>query len=226
MSYTYATFTEAMATFTNIPFTGADANAAFIAAMPSIIDQAEQRIYQKLQLLTTIVRDATATTTPGTRNFTVPTPAGASRFTVLQSINILNGADRYPTIKISRELLDVIWPSDTGPGSIPNRWAPVTDTAILFGPAPTSAYDVEIYGNIRPAPLSASNTTTFLSVELSGLFLAAAMVTASGYMRNFGAQADDPKMASSWQDQYDRLLPDAEGEEIKRKFQGFYGSAA
>lgn len=226
MSYTYDTFTEAMSAFTSIPFTGANANAAFIAAMPSIIDQAEQRIYQKLQLLATVIRDATGTTTPGTRNFTLPTPAGASRFVVVQSINILNGADRYPVIKCSRELLDMFWPSDTGSGSIPNKWAPVTDAAILFGPAPTSAYDVEIYGTIRPAPLSASNTTTFLSVELSGLFLAAAMVTAAGYMKNFGAQADDPKLASSWQDQYDRLLPAAEGEETMRKFQGFYGSAA
>jgi hypothetical protein len=226
MSYDYTSFTAAMATFTNIPFTGADANAAFIAAMPSIIDQAEQRLYQELQLLATVVRDATASTTPGTRNFTLPTPAGASRFVVLQSLNILNGADRYPVVKCSRELLDMLWPSDTGPGSIPNKWAPVSDTTILFGPAPTSTYDVECYGTIRPAPLSVSNTTTFLSVELPGLFLAASMIAASGYMRNFGAQADDPKMASSWQDQYDRLLPAAKSEETMRKFAGFYGSAA
>jgi hypothetical protein len=225
MSYTYATFTEALAAHTNIPFVGPNANASFVAAMPTIIDQAEQKIYADLQLLATIVRNNVGTTGIGTRNFTLPVPAGATRFVVVQSINILNGDTRVPVTKVSRELMDMLWPSETGPGSIPNKWAPVTDTTILFGPAPTAAYNVEIYGTIRPAALSAVNTTTFLSVELSALLFAAAMVAASGYMKNFGQQSDDPKMSQSWQDQYDRMLPLFKTEETMRKFAGFYGSA-
>lgn len=227
MSYTYDSFVDAaMAAFTNIPTTGPNANAAFLAAMPTIIDQAEQKIYADLQLLATIVRDTSASTVANTRNFTLPAPSGAAQFTVLQSVNIINGADRIPVLKCSREVMDFIWPSDTGtPGVLPSKWAPLTDTVIMFGPAPSTTYQVECIGTIRPAALSESNQTTYISTELPGLFFAAAMVAASGFMRNFGAQADDPKMANSWQQQYDILLPLAQGEEQKRKFAGFYGSA-
>jgi hypothetical protein len=225
--YTYDTLVDvALAAFTNIPTIGPNANAALLAAMPTIIDQAEQKIYQDLQLLSTIVRDTTGLTGVGTRNFTLPTPAGASQFVVLQSINILNGTARMPVIKCSRELLDSIWPSDMGTGAIPNKWAPVTDTLILFGPAPTAAYNVECIGTIRPAALADANQTTWVSTQLPGLLFAATMVTASGFMRNFGSQADDPKMALSWQQEYDRLLTLAKGEESARKFQSFYGGAA
>jgi hypothetical protein len=227
MSYTYDTFVDAaMAAFANIPTTGANANAAFLAAMPTIINQAEQKIYADLQLLATIVRDATASTVANTRNFTLPAPAGASQFTVLQSINIINGADRAPVIKVSREVMDVIYPSDVGViGVVPNRWALLIDTVILFGPAPATTYQVECIGIIRPAALSETNQTTYLSTQLPGLFFAAAMVTTAGWMRNFGSQADDPKMSLSWQQQYDTLLPLAQGEETARKFAGFYGSS-
>lgn len=225
MTYTYNTLVQdTLAAFTNIPTIGANANASFLAAMPTIIDQAEQKIYADLQLLVTIVRDSSGTTTPGTRNFTLPAPASASQFTVLQSVNIINGPLRTPVVKVSREVMDIIWPSDAGlVGVVPAKWAPLTDTVILFGPAPTTAYNVECIGTIRPAPLSPTNQTTYLSSQLSGLLFAACMVTAAGYMRNFGSQADDPKMAQSWQAQYDILLPLAKNEESARKFAGFYG---
>jgi len=227
MSYTYDTFVDAaMAAFANIPTTGANANASFLAAMPTIIDQAEQKIYADLQLLVTIVRDTSASTVANTRNFTLPAPAGASQFTVLHSINIINGSARTPVIKVSREVMDIIYPSDVGVvGVVPSKWAPLTDTVILFGPAPSTTYQVECIGTIRPAALSESNQTTYLSTQLPGLFFAAAMVTTAGWMRNFGAQADDPKMANSWQQQYDILLPLAKGEETARKFAGFYGGS-
>lgn len=224
--YTYDTFVDAaLAAFSNIPTTGANANASFLAAMPTIIDQAEQKIYADLQLLATIVTDGTGLTSANTRNFTLPTPAGASQFTVLQSVNILNGTSRTPVIKCARELLDFLWPDNTGTGAVPSKWAPLTDTVIIFGPSPTTAYNVECIGTIRPAPLADDNQTTYLSTQLPGLFFAAAMVAVSGFMRNFGAQADDPKMANSWQQQYDILLPLAKGEETMRKFASFYGSA-
>ena len=63
MSYTYATFVTALEVETNIPLTGADANAGFVAILPTIIDQAEQQLYRELDLIATIVRDTSATTT-------------------------------------------------------------------------------------------------------------------------------------------------------------------
>lgn len=222
MSYTYATFVTALEVETNIPLTGADANAGFVAILPTIIDQAEQQLYRELDLIATIVRDTSGTTTAGTRNFTLPSASG--RFVVLQSLNVISNDQRYPLVKVSREVMDAIWPSDVGNGSLPEKWAPVTDQLVLLGPAPAAVLATECVGTIRPTPLSASNTTTFLSQYLPDLFLAAAMVNASGYMREYSQQADDPKLALSWKSRYDTLLPSAQSEEMKRKFEAFVGA--
>lgn len=219
--YTYATFVTALEVETNIPLTGVDANAGFVAILPTIIDQAEQQIYRELDLLATIVRDTSGMTTANTRDFTLPSALG--RFVVLESVNVISNDQRYPLTKISREVMDNIWPSDAGNGSLPAKWAPVTDQIIMFGPAPSTVLTVECIGTIRPTPLSADNTTTFLSQYLPDLFFSAAMLYASAYMRDYGAQADDPKLAMSWQATYDRLLPSAKGEETRRKFAGFIG---
>lgn len=223
MSYDYSTFVDALSIFTNIAADGPEANAAFVAGLPTIIDQAEQRIYTDLQLLATIIRDSSGVTTQNQRTFIAPTPAGTNGFNVVQSINILNGTDRLQCVKVARELLDAMWPSDIGTGQIPNKWAMLTATTLLFGPSPTTAYNVEVIGTVTPLPLSVSNTTTYLSTQLPGLLFAAAMVAASGYMRNFGSQADDPKMAVSWEAQYTTLLPTYKAAEEARKFQSFYG---
>jgi hypothetical protein len=87
------------------------------------------------------------------------------------------------------------------------------------GPCPDQAYNVEVYGTYRPATLSATNPNTPLTVLLPDLFLAASMIFMSGYQKNFGAQADDPKMAASWESQYEKLMMGATSEEFRKKFQ-------
>jgi hypothetical protein len=222
MSYTYSTFVDALEPFVNIAADGPEANAAFVAALPTIINMAEQRIYADLQLLATVVRNTAGLTVPNSRTFTLPVPSGAIGFNVVQSLNILNGSARYPAIKIARELMDGLWPNDVGNGALPNKWAVVNNTTLLLGPSPVTAYNVEIYGTVTPAALSADNPTTFLSTQLSGLFWLAAMSAASGYMRNFGSQADDPKMAVSWESQYTAALPSYQTEENMRKFKSSF----
>jgi len=60
-------------------------------------------------------------------------------------------------------------------------------------------------GVIRPQRLSSDNPQTFLSVTYPELFLAACMVWGCGYQRDYGAQADDPARAMSWETQYTNL---------------------
>jgi hypothetical protein len=102
--------------------------------------------------------------------------------------------------------------------TIPAAWAPLTDQVIIWGPSPAVVAQVECIGRARPANLSVSNTTPWLWAYLGDMAFAAAMVFASGYMRNFGSQADDPKMALSWETIYQALLPGAKSEEMQRKF--------
>ena len=101
----------------------------------------------------------------------------------------------------------------------------VTDQSIVMAPSPGAAFAVEVIGNIRPTPLSATNTTTFLASYLPDLFFAASMIFVSGWQKNFGAQADDPRMAMSWETQYQGLLSSAKIEELRKKYAASFGSA-
>jgi hypothetical protein len=197
----------------------ADTNWSTI--LPSIIDDAEQRIYRDLDLLSTVVRDTSAALAANSRNFTLPQSLG--RFVTVKGINFFTGtypAGRTQLRPASLHWVDFVCPSETAltTPSYPLYFAPVTDQLFIVSPAPDSTYQVEVIGTIRPTPLSATNTTTFLTNYLSDLFFAAAMCSASGFMRNFGAQADDPKMATSWEMQYAQRLASAKPEELRRKF--------
>lgn len=215
--YTYSSFVTALATEAVI----SESNASFVTILPTIIDQAEQQCYRDLGLLATIVKDSSASTTPSTRSFTLPTASG--RFVVVQSMNVLDGSDRTPLRKASREAMDMIWPSEAPVSgfSAPTDYAPFTDQVYYLGPATSGAVTIEVVGTIRPTAFSVSNTTTFLSQYLPDLFLAAGMYAMSGYMRNWSAQADDPKMALSWKADYDMRLASAGKEEMQRQFQAF-----
>lgn len=211
----YAAFVAQLALWGRI--TGSATNTSFQAALPLIIEQAEQQIYRDLNLLATIVTD-TGLTIPNQRAFTLPQNAGY--FVVLESVNLLNGTDRTPLIKISRDAMDMLFPNSVT-GLTPRRYAPLTDQVILLGPSPGGASTVECIGTIRPETLSALNANTFLSDQLPDLFFSAAMYALTGYQQNWGGQADNPQMANSWKEDYKIRLASATGEEVARKFQSF-----
>jgi hypothetical protein len=219
MSYTYTTFVTALSVEMVVPTFDTD----FISALPQIIDDAEQRCYRELDLLGTIVRDTTGVTVANSRNFALPSSLG--RFVVVEGVNAIpSTTNRIPLVAISREAMDMFWPSElaTSAAAYPTNFAMVTDQTLLLGPAPGSIMPMEIIGTIRPNALSADNPTSFLSLYLSDLFFAAAMVAAAGYMKNYGAQADEPKMAMSWEQMFQTRLQSASREEARKK----YGSSS
>jgi hypothetical protein len=215
MALTYATYVTTIANLLAVP----EADANYVQILPSMIDYAEQRIYRELDLLSTTVRDATSSLTPDSRNFTLP--SGNGRFVVLDAINILSSGVRVAQLQpVSLEFLDAAWPSETSTGgtAVPEYFAMVTDQTIAVGPAPGAALGVEVIGEIRPTPLSVSNTTTYLTNYLPDLFIAASMIFGSGWQKNFGGQADDPKMSASWESQYQLLKASADLEEHRKQW--------
>jgi hypothetical protein len=214
MGYTYTTFKTAIAAELAVP----ESNADFVALLPTFIDDSEQRIYRELDLLTASVT-TTGTVTANQRSFTLPTTNG--HVLVVDGINILDSSSvRHPVTPATRSVVDVLWPSDTASGAtvIPKLFARTDDTTVYFGPPPGDNWSCEVIHTIRPTALSAGNATTFLSQYLSDLFFAGAMVSASGFMRNFGAQADDPKMAVSWESLFQTRLASAQKEELRKQF--------
>jgi hypothetical protein len=219
MSYDYDSYTTALATMLAVSET--DPN--FVEIEPSTIDYAEQRIYRELDLLSTIVRDSSATVTQNSRDFTLPQANG--RFVTTQGINIYTPVNtttaRNPLVATTRDFIDLAWPSDTAASAttIPQYYAMITDQTVIFGPPPGDTFTAEVIGTIRPAPLSETNTTTFLTLYLPDLFFAASMIFMSGYQRNFGSQSDNPQMAQSWETQYQSLKSSADVEEMRKKYQ-------
>jgi hypothetical protein len=68
--------------------------------------------------------------------------------------------------------------------------------------------------------LSNENPTTPITTYWPDLFLAAAMVYASGWQRDFGSQSDNPQQAQSWEAQYTTLMKGSELENLRAKFSG------
>lgn len=197
----------------------------FLANLPAAIEYAENRIYRELNLLNTVTRDSSATVTASSREFTLPTSIG--RFVTVNGINIVtpvgNGVStgtRNALQQVSRDTVDVLWPSNTAASAttVPTQFAMVTDQTVIFGPPPGAAFTAEVVGTIRPTALSASNTTTFLSQYLPDLFVAASMIQFEGFKENYGAQADNPAAAISWDSQYKELFDSADKEEVRKRY--------
>ncbi len=221
MSLTYTQYVNSLANLLVV----AAADAGFQSVLPNIIDDAEQRIYRELDLLNTSV-SGTSTLTAGSRNLTVPTFA-LGAFEVAEEANVITPAGttnpelgtRNPMVPVSQEYLNYLWPSVTG-STVPQNFALTSSSTIIVGPWPAAAYTVEVVGTIRPDALSTSNVTTLLSVYFPDLLVAASMVFAAGYQKNFGAGVDDPKAAVTWESHFQALLPSAKTEEARKKFTG------
>lgn len=213
----YTTYVAQIETMIAMDATDVD----FPTIIPAIINYAEMRIYRELDLISTITRDTSTSLTTGSQN-----AAFSNTFVVIQGVNLLTPAAalpdvaaRVPLISVSKEVLYALWgnPALTGP---PTMYAMVDQWNALLGPSPDNTYNVEVYGTIRPAPLSVDNPDTFLTTYIYDLFLAASMVFVSGYMRNFGAQTSDPAMSSSWEAQYQALKASVDLEELRKKSWG------
>lgn len=225
MPQNYSTLVSEVAAFTvissNILVNG-DGN--FAGPMPAIIDYAEGRLWRDLDLPAARVTDTSVVCSSGVRTIALSTTQGT--LLVLESVNLLTSAGttssnaiRVPLVPASKAVIDTIYPSAlssyTGQ---PEFFARVTDTQLILGPTPDQPYGTEVVATIRPNPLSASNSSTWLTQNLPELMHDACMIAATGYMQNFGAQSDNPQMAQSWESQYQMHLKSANVDSMRMKF--------
>lgn len=201
-------------------------NTEFLQILPAIIDYAEGRIYRDLDLLSTVVVNNSTTLMANTRDFTLPSPTQGT-YDIVDQINLFENDSRTPLTPVSREVLDMLWPSSSA-ASITTRPSVFAMTSsdmssnLTLSVGPVSGQDVgiEVLGRVKPTPLSASNTTTYLTSQLPDLFIAGSMIFATGWQKNFGGQSDDPRMGASWETQYQALLSDADQNAARQKFAG------
>lgn len=200
----------------------------FLAALPQAITYAENRIYREVDFLSTRIA-AIYQMTIGQRFVSISNLINKYPFLITEQANIITpagtvnpdgpSATRVPCQPVTKEFLDAVFGSPTYKG-LPNFYAPFTDDKIFFGPVPNQNYSVEIVGTARPESLSATNKTTFLSLYIPDVFLAAAMIYIGGYQRNFSSTGSDPQMPMNWEQQYKTLVMGAQMEEARKKYQG------
>jgi hypothetical protein len=213
---TYDEIVSSLQTMCEVPLNGSDDN--FQRIVPAMFLYADGRIYRELLFL---ANEITQPVQLSARNREVVLPPAVIN---LRGVNICTPVTtsitmntiRTPLERIPPQVLDYLWPQPLYRPNVPQKYAMIGGVAsasppqmmqhvLRFMPTPDQPYLIEVLGDIRPDPLSPANPTTYLSVTYPELFLCACMIFAAGYQRDFGAQADDPQRAQSWQAQYDYL---------------------
>jgi len=216
MSLTYNTYTSTIANLMDIGVT--DSNYQQI--LPSMIDDAEQRICRELDFLGAVVTNSSFVTAINTRQIN-----WSDDFFVVESINVISpsgttnpeAGTRNPLTPTTKETCDFLFPNSTGSG-IPQYFGRVTQSTAVLAPWPNAAYTLEITGTQRPPSLSSTNQTTFISTYLPDLLIAASMIYAAAYQQNFSASGDNPAQAVNWKGHYEDLIKSAMVEEARKKF--------
>jgi hypothetical protein len=233
---TYSQYVTQIATMAVV----AETDPAFVTILPQMITYAENRMYRDIDFMftSTSLHGVSFVLTPGNRNLSfdinlsLNSDAQAGTFVVSEQINLLTDAAgnaasttnpdacvRVPLLPTTKEFLDAVYGSSlTANRGQPLYFVPFNETLFFVGPVPDQAYPVEVIGTYRPNSLSATNTSTFISLYLPDVFIMASMIYISAYQRNFGRANDDPQMAITYESQYQALLKSAIVEEARKKF--------
>jgi hypothetical protein len=142
------------------------------AALDTIIRLAELRLYRELDLR--IFRNsATSVTATGDPYLALPIDCLVVRALRLSSgVHLLNRDETY---------LREFWPNAAVTAS-PRYYAPWDEETVVLAPTPDAAYPVTIVYTRQPTGLSATNTTTWLSLNAYDLLLQACLLEAAGYL--------------------------------------------
>lgn len=206
----------------------AEDDPAFTTILPQMITYAENRIYRDVDFLFTSASTTAYSITAGSRIINVNAatfPDGT--LVVPEQINLItpsgtsnpNAGTRVPLLPTTKEFLDAVYGASQSTGQ-PKYWVPFDDYTFIIGPYPDANYTVEIVGTYRPASLSATNATTFISLNLPDLMIMASMIYIAAYQRNFSsAMGNDPQMPVTYETQYQALLKGALSEENRKKFE-------
>jgi len=216
----YNTYVQQIATMAVVPTT--DTNFQII--LPQMISYAELRMQRDLDFLSTQISNSSYSLTAGNGTLTIPT----SQFVVMETFEVIDGSgSSAPLLPVGKEFIQNVYGTGSATG-LPQYFAVyggdsastgLTNQNMIVGPIPDLNYAIRLTGTVRSAPLSATNTQTYISVYLPDMFIMASMIYISAYQRNFGRLNDDPAMAQTYESQYQSLLKSAMVEENRKKFE-------
>lgn len=194
----------------------------FASLYPRAISYAESRICQEVPFLANRSQNTSLATAPGSGQLDLSTLTPP--IVVQEGLSLVTSTGSWAFDKATLDFVNLFWPNPAitmDPGKADNigrYWALLNDRTVVIAPTPDAAYQAVSTGLFQPTPLSATTPSTYLSTNYSDLLVAACMVFMEGTLRrNFGAQADDPKSAMSWEGQYQTLVGACAFEEARRR---------
>ena len=183
---TYAELTAAIKDYAN------NTETAFVAAIPTFVKQAEQRIYRSVNLPVNR-KNVAGTLTDGNQYLTMPTD-----FLLPLSLSITSSSNQIFLLNKDSNFVRSTYPNASTKGT-PKYYAIFANDTFILGPTPDANYVTELHYYYQPASI-VDTSPSWLGTNADTVLLYGSLVEAYTYMKG------DADMMQLYQQRYQEAL--------------------
>ena len=183
---TYAELTAAIKDYTN------NTETAFVAAIPTFVKQAEQRIYRSVNLPVNR-KNVAGTMTDGNQYLTMPTD-----FLLPLSLSITSSSNQIFLLNKDSNFVRSTYPNVSTKGT-PKYYATFANDTFIIGPTPDANYVTELHYYYQPASI-VDTSPSWLGTNADTVLLYGSLVEAYTYMKG------DADMMQLYQQRYQEAV--------------------
>ena len=183
---TYAELTAAIKDYAN------NTETAFVAAIPTFVKQAEQRIYRSVNLPVNR-KNVAGTLTDGNQYLTMPTD-----FLFSLSLSITSSSNQIFLLNKDSNFIRSTYPNASTKGT-PKYYATFANDTFIIGPTPDANYVTELHYYYQPASI-VDTSPSWLGTNADTALLYGSLVEAYTYMKG------DADMMQLYQQRYQEAV--------------------
>ena len=183
---TYAELTAAIKDYTN------NTETAFVAAIPTFVKQAEQRIYRSVNLPVNR-KNVAGTLTDGNQYLTMPTD-----FLLPLSLSITSSSNQIFLLNKDSNFIRSTYPNASTKAT-PKYYATFASDTFIIGPTPDANYVTELHYYYQPASI-VDTSPSWLGTNADTALLYGSLVEAYTYMKG------DADMMQLYQQRYQEAV--------------------
>ena len=183
---TYAELTAAIKDYTN------NTESAFVAAIPTFVKQAEQRIYRSVNLPVNRKNQA-GNMTDGNAYLTMP-----SDFLFPMSLSITSSSNQIFLLNKDANFIRSTYPNASTEG-VPKYYGIFASDTFIIGPTPNADFVTELHYYYQPASI-VDTSPSWLGTNADTVLLYGSLVEAYTYMKG------DADMMQLYQQRYQEAL--------------------
>jgi len=183
---TYAELTAAIKDYAN------NTETNFVAAIPTFVKQAEQRIYRSVNLPVNR-KNVAGTMTDGNQYLTMPTD-----FLLPLSLSITSSSNQIFLLNKDSNFIRSTYPNASTKGT-PKYYATFASDSFIIGPTPDANYVTELHYYYQPVSI-VDTSPSWLGTNADTVLLYGSLVEAYTYMKG------DPDMMQVYQQRYQEAL--------------------